>query len=135
MQNHDCLCRHSRVGRHRVLVGALAVLLLGGAGFAAAGGVEAVRGWFTATVTAEVNGEVTDVREVVFDEQGRASMPLTLPDPGDEDGVTIGFTFEGGPAPGGAEGGEVIRIDADLTGETVRFEVTPEGARSDTPAE
>ncbi len=58
MQEFQTKRSSSRLGRHGALVATLAVLLLGTAGFAVAGGVEMVKGWF---ITVEVNGEIVDV--------------------------------------------------------------------------
>ncbi len=44
------------------MVATLALLVLGSAGFAAAGGVELVKSWFV-TVEVRINGEVVDVGE------------------------------------------------------------------------
>lgn len=69
MQEFQTKCSSSRLGRHRVLAATLAVLLLGTAGFAAAGGVEAVKSWF---ITVELNGEQIDLElaEIAIDTQG-----------------------------------------------------------------
>lgn len=69
MQEFQTKRSSSPLGRHRMLAATLAVLLLGTAGFAAAGGVEAVRSWF---ITVELNGEQIDVElaEIVIDTEG-----------------------------------------------------------------
>lgn len=82
------------VGRHPVLVAALAILVLGSVGFAAAGGVQMVRNWI---VTVEVNGEPVDVdpANVRIEENGE-EVTVTLDAvelPGDyEEGATATVT-------------------------------------------
>ena len=91
--------RVSPMKRHPFLAASLAILVLASVGFAAAGGVELVRGWFTVTV--EVDGEVVATEEVALDEHGQA---------------TIAF-----PAEALAEGGELSLTmeQAEITGEDV----------------
>ncbi len=69
MQEFQTKRSSSRLGRHRVLAATLAVLLLGTAGFAAAGGVEAVKSWF---ITVELNGEQIDLEltDITIDTEG-----------------------------------------------------------------
>jgi hypothetical protein len=62
-------------GRRGLVVALLAVALLGSVGFAAAGGVQMVKGWFM-SVTVEVDGQVVATEDVVLDENGTATIPL-----------------------------------------------------------
>ena len=59
----------SRLSRRGALIAALTVMLLGGAGFAAAGGVEIVKGWF---ITVTVDGEPVEVTDadITIETQG-----------------------------------------------------------------
>ena len=83
--------RTARFSRRRTLAATLAVVLLGTAGFAAAGGVAMVQGWF---ITVEVNGQAVDFDESNVDVQ--------------TDGDMVTFTFDGADI--GAEEGDVISI-------------------------
>ena len=58
MQEYQSRQASSRLGRRGMVIAALGILVLGGAGFAAAGGVEVIKGWF---ITVEVNGQVIDL--------------------------------------------------------------------------
>jgi hypothetical protein len=90
----------SFLARHRILISALAVMLLAGVSFAAAGGVDLIRSWF---LTIQVNGAVVHSGEIQVDEQGQAT--LTLPKgslQADQDGhVTVGLEMhrEAGDGP------------------------------------
>jgi hypothetical protein len=77
-------------GRHPVLGVALAIVVLGSLGFAAAGGVGLLKSWF---VTTEINGQVIDTREVVPDENGYASFTIPVPDTEGE--AEISTTIQG----------------------------------------
>ena len=70
----------SRLRRRGTLVATLALLVLGSAGFAAAGGVELVKSWFV-TIEVRINGEVVDVveTEAVIEIDG-GQMTITLED-------------------------------------------------------
>jgi hypothetical protein len=61
-------------------VAILALLVLGSAGFAAAGGVEMVKSWFV-TVEVKINGEVVDVveTEAIIETDGD-QMTITIED-------------------------------------------------------
>jgi len=59
-----------------MVIAALGILILGGAGFTAAGGVEVIRGWF---ITVEVNGKVIDLDDA----------DVTIETDGDMEIVTI----------------------------------------------
>lgn len=111
--------RASRFSRRSTLVATLAVVLLGTAGFAAAGGVAMVRGWF---VTLEINGEHVDVELVPIDVQ--------------QDGDTVTLTFDGADI--GAEDGDVISISVgagqngqiivdDINGNTTTVDIQVDG--------
>ncbi len=95
----------SRLGGHRVLIAALAVVLLGSVAFAAAGGMGLFKSLF---VTMEVNGEEVEIGEVVLDENGTGTFDVPpLPIGEDEEYVTLSMTIEGG------EAGELSSEDAD----------------------
>ncbi len=134
-----------RISRHRTLIAALAVILVGGAAFAAAGGVEAVKEIFV-NVTIRLMGPDGESYEVVklqsLDvENGEASATLSIgegqmatmvldhvsgTDLTDEPGVVQGeflatITIDGAAAPDGDIGAERT-IELSMTanaGETV----------------
>ncbi len=87
MQKFDRNPRSHSFGRRGTLLAALAILTVGSAGFAAAGGVQMVRGWF---ITVEVNGEPVAVNEdaIHVEEHGDGTVTLTV------DGEALGV--EGG---------------------------------------
>jgi hypothetical protein len=99
MQNFENPPPASLLARHKILVSALAVLLLAGASFAAAGGVGLIRSWF---LTVQVNGNVVHSGEIQLDGQGQAT--LTLPKgslQADQDGqVTVGLEMSGDASDG-----------------------------------
>lgn len=70
----------SRLRRRGTLIATLALLVLGSAGFAAAGGVEMVKSWFV-TVEVKINGEVVDVvdTEAIIETDGD-QMTITIED-------------------------------------------------------
>ena len=70
----------SRLRRRGTLAATLALLVLGSAGFAAAGGVEMVKSWFV-TVEVKINGEVVDVvdTEAIIESDGE-QMTITIED-------------------------------------------------------
>ena len=78
------------LARHRVLVPLVAILLLGSAAFAAAGGIRLIRSLF---VTTRVNGQVVDTSEVILDENGRGSF--TVPIEPTDDLQTLELSLEG----------------------------------------
>ena len=98
------------VSRHRVLVPALAVLLLGSVVFAAAGGVDLVKGWIM-TLTIEVDGEVVAVEDLVLDEEGRATF--TLPDDLEE-GEMVTLNLEGESPHDEAGEGQMATIEVSV---------------------
>lgn len=89
MQKFDTNRASGGLGRRGTLLAALAILTVGSAGFAAAGGAQVVRSWF---VTVEVNG----VRQVDFVE---AAIQIE-----DNDDGTVTLTVDGEAL--GVEGGE-----------------------------
>ena len=95
----------SRLGRRGALIAALAVLLLGGAGFAAAGGVELVKDWF---ITVTVNGEPVEVTDadVTIETEGDSvtvSVDCLEIDGEFEEGATAEITVVGNCAPAADE--------------------------------
>ena len=104
MQDLRSNASDSRLGRRGALVAALAIVLLGTAGFAAAGGVEMVRGWF---VTVEVNGVPVDVDDANIDIQTDGEMAtitidgLEVPEGDFEEGQVVTVTATATSAKGG----------------------------------
>ena len=119
--------RRARVAGHRrVWLPALVVLVLGGVVFAAAGGVDMVRGWFM-TVTVEVDGEVVAVEDVVLDEQGQAT--ITLPADAMENGEELTFSIDAGEVPGDVESGTAtieISVEDNAAQIAVQMDEDPE---------
>jgi hypothetical protein len=122
MQQFHTRPSSSRFGRHGALLTALALVVLAGVGFAAAGGVEIVRGWFM-TVTVEVDGEVVTVEDVVLDEQGKAT--IALPPDALENGEELAFSISQGCAEGAAEGGTAT-IDIAVKDDVAEIQVVVE---------
>jgi hypothetical protein len=120
MQRFDTNTRASRGGGRRVLILAAGALLLGGVGFAAAGGVDMVRSWF---VTIEVQeGAIEFTKPVDFDE-------VTIS--GETDGQTINLILTD------PEGREIPEdsYTVDDTQVIVTIEPAPEDAAAgDAPA-
>ena len=84
MQAFDSNTRAPRGGGRRALVAAVAVLFLGGVGFAAVGGVGLVRSWFLDITVEGPNGEVIQVQtDVTPDEDGRATFTIPTGDGGE----------------------------------------------------
>lgn len=79
MRSFDNNSTSSRLAKYRTLLIASAVTMLGGAGFAAAGGADVVKSWF---VTVELTGEdgqvFIAVLEPVEGKDGTATMDLDL---------------------------------------------------------
>ena len=122
MQEFDTRRSVSPLGRHRVLVAALAVLVVGSVGFAAAGGVDWVRGWFHMTV--QVNGEVVADEDVMLDENGQATLVFPAEALGDGKDLTI--TMDSGEIEAEDIDGEATAtINADLfvDGEDAQLQV------------
>ena len=90
MQEYQSKRASSRLGRRGMVIAALGILILGGAGFAAAGGVEVVRGWF---ITVEVNGKVIDLDDADMTIETEGDMTIvTIKD------AELDETVEGGTA-------------------------------------
>jgi hypothetical protein len=94
MQNFATHSSASFLSRHRVLVPALIVLLVGGAAFAATGGYALVKSWF---VTISVDGQVIHEGNVQTDERGNASFVVSLPGQPADGKMTLTMTGEGNP--------------------------------------
>lgn len=130
------------IGQHRVLTTLLAVLLIGGVGFAAAGGVEAVKTLFVTVRLLGPNGEVyetIDVEPIEYEDGAatavidmgdgqQATLELQKVDPEEllEDGsVAMGeemavmtITLDGPPAGAHRDGGTEQTIDIDMLATT-----------------
>jgi|WetSurMetagenome_2_1015567.scaffolds.fasta_scaffold148726_2 hypothetical protein len=106
----------SFVARHRVLVPMLAVLLVAGVAFAAAGGIGLVRSWF---VTVTVNGQVVDQRTVVANEDGTATFISTVPTSSGGE-ATISTTITGD----GTNGDKTVHMTVESDGQDVKGTVT-----------
>lgn len=126
----------SFVARHRVLVPVVAILVLGCAGFAAAGGVEFVRSLF---LTVEINGNVVHSGDVVLDENGEGKLTLpegSLPTDGDGEMTVTIMGMEAQDVP--AEGAEMVKTIS-ITGEgremTVRVGSQPKGGSDEATAQ
>jgi hypothetical protein len=122
MQAHESNRPGGFVARHRVLVPVLAVLLLGSVVFAAAGGVEVVKGWFM-TMTIEVGDEVIVVDELEFDENGHAVV--TLPEDAVEAGEEITVTLEG-ERPDDDDGELMTTLNVTVDGNVAEIEMEVE---------
>lgn len=130
------------IGQHRVLTTLLAVLLIGGVGFAAAGGVEVVKTLFVTVRILGPNGEVyetTDVEPIEYEdgaatavidmgEGQQATLELQRVDPEDlleDGGVAVGeemavmtITLDGPPAGAHRDGGTEQTIDINMLATT-----------------
>jgi hypothetical protein len=96
MQSFEANKSSGPVRRHRHLIAVLAFVVLGGAAFAAAGGVQMVMDWFI-TVSVEVDGELVATETLAVDEDGNATMPLP---PGALEGAEeLTFTISDGEVP------------------------------------
>ncbi len=125
LMQHTDSTNGTRWNRPRLVAAGLAVLVLGSAGFAAAGGVDVVRSWF---VTVEVNGNVVEVRGVLPEKDGSTTFVLPLPDlPESEDGDEVTVTIDAIEAEGldaGDGNGEMRTINVVLEGSDATIEVT-----------
>ena len=106
----------SRLGRRGALVASLLFLVLGTAGFAAAGGFELVRGWF---ITVEVNGVPVDIDEADIDVQ--------------TDGDTVTLTIDSADIDTGGEEGEAV-ITVIATSEEDAGTVNADGSAAEVKA-
>ena len=120
MRSFDTKRPASFVARHRVLVPALALLLVASVGFAAAGGIELVRSWF---ITVTIDG-VTETHEVVPNEDGSATVTIPLP-PADGDLRVVEMSIEGGEAPV-PEGTKTVSVSLSAAGDEAQVTITPE---------
>jgi hypothetical protein len=121
MQAFDAHRPAARMARYRVLVPVLAILVIAGVAFAAAGGVALVKSWF---VTTKINGEVVDTREVVPNEDGSAKFSVPVgPPQGDTQVVEMSIEGDGSDA----GGMKTVTITSD--GNTAEVEIKPEQAK------
>jgi len=81
----------SFLARHRVLLPALAVLIVAGVGFAATGGIAMIQSWF---VTVSVDGEELGTQEVTLNPDGSAVFEVPFDHVG-EGPHTIELAVEG----------------------------------------
>lgn len=116
--------RSSSHPRRRGLVAAmLAVVLLGSVGFAAAGGVEMVKGWFM-SVTVSVDGEVIASEDIVLDEEGTGTIVLP---PGAVDGAEeLTFSVESAETGEPIDGEGTATINIAMEDNTVQLQVEVE---------
>ena len=111
-----------RPSRRGALIATLAVLVIVSVGFAAAGGLEMIKGWLM-TVTVQVDGETFAVENVTTDEEGRATFALsagTL-----EGGKEISLTIAGEGAPGESGGAKTVTVELSPD-QTVTVEISAE---------
>ena len=106
---------HSLLGRRGALALALACVVLGTTGFAAAGGIEIVKGWF---ITIEVNGEPVDIGDADIDVRTDGDAVTITVDGLDvdvEDGAVITITA------GTCEDGNTVKVSgSDREGKTAK---------------
>lgn len=109
------------LARHRVLVPTLVVLLVAGVAFAAAGGLELVKGWF---ITTSINGQVVDQRTVVPNDDG--SVTFTVPAAPRQDGepAVVEMTLQDDD--GDATTTKVVNVTVATNGEEAEVTVTPQ---------
>lgn len=107
MQSFNVNRTASFVARHRVVVPVIVLLMVVSVGFAAAGGIQLVRGWF---VTTSINGHVVDRQEVILNEDGSASFTIPAPEI-EGDTAVIDMSIEAGA--GDAEGYKAVNISLD----------------------
>lgn len=118
MQGFDSNSPTARSPRGRLLIAALAVLVMGSAGFAAVGGVEMVKSWF---ITVKVDGRVVDVQEITPNEDGSATIVVPLPPKAEGEEVTV--SIEGTAPADGEDGMKTIHVT--LEGQEATIEVEP----------
>jgi hypothetical protein len=113
MREFDVKGGASRFSRHRLLAVAAAVLLIGGAGFAVAGGLDMVRSWF---VTVEIGPGAIEIEEGVLEEGEMVTATIDV----DCDNTTITLTD--------SEGNEIPKdkYTVDEEGVTVIVEPAPD---------
>ncbi len=123
--------RSSSHPRRRGLIAAmLAVVLLGSVGFAAAGGVEMVKGWFM-NVTVSVDGEVIASEDIVLDEDGTGTivLPPNAVDGAEELTFTVESAETGEPIDG--EGTATINISMEDNVTQLQVEIEQNDAEKD----
>ena len=121
MQAYEAHRPAARLGRYRVLVPVLAILVIASVAFTAAGGVALVKSWF---VTTKINGEVVDTRQVVPAEDGSAkfSVPVAPPQEGTQV-VEMSIESDANDT-GGAK-----TVNVTLDGNNAEVEIKPEPAK------
>jgi hypothetical protein len=119
MQAYDAHKPAARMARYRVVVPVLAILVIAGVAFAAAGGVALVKSWF---VTTKINGEVVDTREVVPNEDGSAKFSVPIGPP--QQGTQVVEMSIAGDDSGGTK---TVNVTSD--GNTAEVEIKPEPAK------
>jgi hypothetical protein len=120
MRSFDTQKTASFVARHRVLVPALALLLVASVGFAAAGGIELVRSWF---ITVTVDG-VTTTHEVVPNPDGSATVTIPLP-PAEGEQRIVEMSIESGAADF-PEGTKTVSVALSAGGDEAEVTITPD---------
>jgi hypothetical protein len=103
--------------RHRLLIPALALVLVASVGFVSFGGVALVKSWF---VTTTINGQVVDVREVVPNEDGSATFNVPVSAKDGENTVELSIEGDGSPT-----GGQKT-VTVTLTDDEAQVEITPD---------
>ena len=103
--------------RHRLLIPALALVLIASVGFVSFGGVALVKSWF---VTTTINGQVVDVREVVPKEDGSATFNVPVSTKDGENVVELSIEGDGTPT-----GGQKT-VNVTLSGDEAQVEITPD---------
>lgn len=118
----------SRLGRRGVLIATLAVLVVGSAGFAAAGGVEMIKSWFM-TVTVKVDGETVAAENVTADEDGRAT--IALPAGSMEGGKEVSLTIVGEGAVGEPGVAKTVTIGVSAEDDVAHIQVEEQSEGND----
>jgi hypothetical protein len=104
--------------RHRLLIPALALVLIASVSFVSFGGVALVKSWF---VTTTINGQVVDVREVVPKDDGSVSFNVPIGEV-KSGGNVVELSFEGDGAPADVQ----TTFNVTLTGDEAQVEMTPD---------
>ena len=121
MQAYEAHRPAARMGRYRVVVPVLAILVIAGVAFAAAGGVALVKSWF---VTTKINGEVVDTRQVVPNEDGSATFSVPV-GPAQEGTQVVEMSIEGD----GSDAGGMKTVTITSDGDSAKVEIKPEQAK------
>jgi hypothetical protein len=116
MAAYDAHTPATRLGRYRVVVPILGILVIAGVAFAAVGGVALIKSWL---VTTKINGQVVDTREVVPNDDGTAkySVPISPPGNGPQ---TVEMTVAGDDS----GGTKTVTVTSD--GNTADVEIKPQ---------